>query len=126
MKQNLLWLIPITLLGALVGLYFWPESEKRFPQPPTAQAPAAKPAIRHPIESADAPKNPLPPLAESDGPLSEGLKALLGNELPQFCLPAEYNPPHRGHGGQFAAGSRSAEADAGKAGAGDSNHRKHR
>lgn len=84
MKQNLLWLIPIILLGALAGLYFWPESEERLPQPPAAQAPAAKPAIRHPIESVDAPKNPLPPLEESDGPLSEGLAALLGNKLPEF------------------------------------------
>lgn len=85
MKQNLLWLVPIIVLCALAGLYFWTEGENIIPpQPPAAPAPAAKPAIRHPIQSVEAPENPLPPLEQSDGPLSEALVALLGQKLPQF------------------------------------------
>lgn len=82
--KNFLWLIPILLLAALAGLYFWPEATQVSPEPPVAQAPAAQPAIRHPIESVDVRENPLPQLAESDGPLNEALVALLGHKLPQF------------------------------------------
>ena len=87
MKQNLLWFIPIILLVALAGLYFWPEATQLQPEPPVAEVPPAQPAIRHPIESVDAPENPLPPLAESDGPLDEALVTLLGHKLPQFVYP---------------------------------------
>jgi Protein of unknown function (DUF3014) len=82
-KTSLLWLIPLIVLGALAALHFWPEGEQLSPESPAAPT-AAKPAIRHPIESVDAPENSLPPLAESDGPLSEAFVALLGNKLPEF------------------------------------------
>jgi hypothetical protein len=84
MKRVLLWLSPLFLLGALAGLYFWPESQEHSPEPVAEHAPAAEPAVRHPVESVDAPENPLPPLAESDGALRDALAALLGGELPDF------------------------------------------
>jgi hypothetical protein len=84
MKRTLLWLIPLIALGALAGLYFWPDSQKPPPEPLATPAPAAEPAIRHPIESVDAREKRLPPLAESDGALHDALAALLGHELPKF------------------------------------------
>jgi hypothetical protein len=84
MKIALLGLIPLIIIGALAALYFWPEGKQVAPEPPAASAPAAKPAIRHPVESADDSKNPLPPLAESDAPLSEAFATLLGQKLPDF------------------------------------------
>lgn len=84
MKRTLLWLIPLIVLGVLAGLRFWPESEKPPPQPLAEPSPAAEPGVRHPVESVDAPENPLPPLTESDGALSEALVALLGHQLPKF------------------------------------------
>jgi Protein of unknown function (DUF3014) len=84
MKTALLWLIPLILISAFAVLRFWPESEHSLPKPPAAPAPAAKPAIRHPVESVNTSKNSLPPLAESDGPLSEALATLLGDKLPEF------------------------------------------
>jgi hypothetical protein len=84
MKIALLGLIPLVIIGALAALYFWPEGEQVAPDPPAASAPGAKPAIRHPVESADDSKNPLPSLAESDGPLSEAFATLLGHKLPDF------------------------------------------
>jgi Protein of unknown function (DUF3014) len=82
-KRTWLWLVPLIALGALVG-HFWLESRRPAPQPPAAPAPAAKPEIRHPVKPVEASENPLPPLAESDGALREGLTTLLGNELPEF------------------------------------------
>jgi hypothetical protein len=84
MKRTLLWLIPLLALGVLAGLSFWPESDKPQPQALTAPGSVAEPRIRHPVESVDAPVDPLPPLADSDGALSQALTALLGDKLPEF------------------------------------------
>jgi hypothetical protein len=83
MKRTLLWLIPLIVLGILAGLRFWPKNEKA-PQPVAESSPAAEPEIRHPVETVDAPEKPLPPLAESDGAVSEALVTLLGHPLPKF------------------------------------------
>lgn len=84
MKRALLLFIPLVALGAAVALYFWPEREQ--PQSPTlaGPAPAAKPAIRYPVESAEPAADPLPPLAESDGALADALAALFGQRLPKL------------------------------------------
>jgi hypothetical protein len=79
MKRTLLWLITLIGLVVLAAVYFWPEEQRLSQKPSATEAPAAKPPIRHPIESVAAPENPLPPLRESDGPLSEALMAMLGN-----------------------------------------------
>jgi hypothetical protein len=84
MKSVLLWLTPLVLLGALAGWYFWPESQELSPEPVAERAPAAEPAVRHPVEPVDAPENPLPPLAESDGALRDALAALFGGQLPDL------------------------------------------
>jgi len=86
MKRVLLGLTLLILLGALAGWYFWPESQEISPEPVAEPAPAAEPAIRHPVESIDAPENPLPPLAESDGALRDALAALLGRQQPDFVI----------------------------------------
>jgi hypothetical protein len=85
MKTTVLWLIVVTA-GVLGALYFWPEDKQISPRPPEAPAvaPAPKPAIRHPVESVDASKNALPPLSESDGPLSEAIAGLFAHKLPEF------------------------------------------
>jgi len=84
MKRFWLWSIPLVVLGAWALLHFWSEREKPPPDPAAARAPAAKPAIRHPIEPVERPDRPIPPLADSDGELSEALSRLLGNKLPKF------------------------------------------
>jgi hypothetical protein len=83
MKRTLSWLIPLIALAALAGLYFWSERQKPAPEPLAPPSPA-EPAIRHPVEPLDAPEDPLPPLAESDGPLRDALAVLLGHSLPEF------------------------------------------
>jgi hypothetical protein len=86
MKRTWLWLLPLLALGAVIG-HFWRESQKLpppEPESPTASAPAAEPAIRHPIKSVETSEEPLPPLAESDSTLRDALTALLGSELPEF------------------------------------------
>jgi hypothetical protein len=84
MKRTVLWLIPLIVFGALAGLHFWPESQKPPPRPLAAPRPAAEVAIRYPVESVDAPENPFPPLAKSDGLLSDALVTLLGHRLSDF------------------------------------------
>jgi hypothetical protein len=84
MKRILLWLAPLALLGVLVGLYFRPESPQPESKPEAQPAPPAEPAIRHPIQPVDILEEPLPPLAESDGPLRDALQKMLGRELPEF------------------------------------------
>lgn len=84
MKRTLLWLIPLVVLGALAGRYFWPASDKSSPETVEEPAPVDEPRIQHPVESVDAPKFPLPPLAESDDSLRDAVAALLGDKLPEF------------------------------------------
>jgi Protein of unknown function (DUF3014) len=83
MKRIFLWFIPLIVLIVLAALYFRPESQRLSRKPPGTEAPAAKPPIRHPIEPVATPENPLPPLTESDGALSEALVAVFG-QLPEF------------------------------------------
>ncbi len=84
MKRIFFWLIPFIVLGALAGLYLWPENQKPIPQPVATPAPAAEPSIRYPVASSDSPKEKLPPLAESDSTLSAALAALFGHKIPKL------------------------------------------
>ncbi len=84
MKRTFIWLIPLIVLGAVAGIYFWPENQKPLPQAVSTPAPAVEPAIRHPVETVETPGEPLPPLAQSDGALRDALAALLGHNLPKF------------------------------------------
>jgi hypothetical protein len=84
MKKFFLWSIPAVVLAVIAILYFWPERQAPEPQFLGEPVTNPEPAIRHPIESADAPKEPLPQLAESDDTMRDALAALLGNELPKF------------------------------------------
>jgi Protein of unknown function (DUF3014) len=84
MKRTFFWLIPFIVLGALAGLYLWPESQKPIPQPIATPASGVEPAIRHPVETVDTPGEPLPQLDESDGAFGDALAALLGRNLPKF------------------------------------------
>ena len=80
MKRTFLWLIPVIALGVPAALYFWPETEEPQPETVAAPAPAAEPEIRYPVDS-QAPAEPLPPLAESDGAVRDAFIALFGEEL---------------------------------------------
>ena len=84
MKKPIWWLILIVALGGATALYFRLESEK--PEPQVQQQPAApsEPPIRHPIEPAAPPPEPLPTLAESDGAMREELAELFGQRLEEF------------------------------------------
>jgi hypothetical protein len=84
MKRALLWLTPLTLLIVLAALYFQPETQKPPPKPASEPAPTAEAMVRHRVESIEAPDEPLPPLAESDGPLRDALAKLFGHEMPAF------------------------------------------
>jgi hypothetical protein len=84
MKRTLLWLIPLLVVGALAGRYFWPASEKPSPEPLAQPAADDEPKIQHPVEPVAVPTDPLPRLAESDGPLRDALTALLGDRLPKY------------------------------------------
>jgi len=82
MNKSIWWLILVVALGAAAFFYFRLEGEKS--QGPQLPAPAAEPPIRHPIEAAgpaDAPGEPLPPLAESDAAIRQMLAELFGAGL---------------------------------------------
>ena len=89
MKKPIWWLILIVALGGATALYFRLESEK--PEPQVQQQPAApsEPPIRHPIEPAATPPEPLPALAESDGAMREALAELFGPSLEEFFHPQD-------------------------------------
>jgi hypothetical protein len=84
-KKPIWWLILIVVLYGAAVLYFWLGNEKRRPRArqPSA-APPAEPAIRHPIEPAVPPEEPLPPLAESDQAMRDALAGLFGQKLEEF------------------------------------------
>jgi hypothetical protein len=82
--KRILWSMPIVIVGALIGLHFWPENEKPPLPPVAAPAPAAEPSIHYPVSSVDLPKEKLPSLAESDGALSAALAALFGHSIPNL------------------------------------------
>lgn len=81
MKRTVWWSIPVVALVALAALYFWPPGDKPQPQAVMAPGPAPEPAIRYPVEPAEAPANSLPALAESDGLIGDALVALFGQRL---------------------------------------------
>lgn len=91
-KDPFLPIIAIIIVAAIAGgYYYWIQNQRQAapPQkPPAAEAqpgPEAEPAVRHPIESVEAPKpqtepQPLPPLRESDAPLRAAAADLVGGE----------------------------------------------
>lgn len=96
MNERTAWAIGIVALGVIAsGLYYVrnymnaePEPE---PAPPTENVAPEEPKIRHPVPAPEAPEpeqKPLPPLAESDGPLQEALTGSLGEEaISRFLVP---------------------------------------
>jgi Protein of unknown function (DUF3014) len=78
------WVILIVVVYGAAVLYFWLGSDKRRPRPPQPQSAPVEPAIRHPIEPATPPEEPLPSLAESDQAMREALAGLFGQRLEEF------------------------------------------
>ena len=84
MKRPFLLLIPVVAVIGPAALYFWLTSERPQSQAPPAPAPAAKPAIRYPIEPVTPQAEPLPALTESDGAVGDALSELFGPRLQKF------------------------------------------
>ncbi len=93
------WLAPVVLIAAsAAAYYFWPSNPPAPAQPTRAEtAPArtpapAEPAIRHPLDTAQAEKAaaPLPALDQSDTTLWKALADLLGtNALAALLKPEQ-------------------------------------
>jgi hypothetical protein len=85
MKKISLWLIAVMALCGFAALFFspWQKGEPPKPQTTAATEPAAKPAVRYPVEF-DQSGPPLPALAESDDALAAGLLELFGQRSPEF------------------------------------------
>lgn len=90
MKRTLIWLIPVLIVGALAGRYFWTAGGKPLPGPVAEPVPVDEPKIQHPVETADISEEPLPALAESDEPVGDALASLLGGKLPPFLYPKDF------------------------------------
>jgi hypothetical protein len=84
MKKFFLWSIAVVALCGFAALFFWPRQKNEPPKAQTAASePAAKPAVRYPVER-DQSGPPLPTLAESDDALAAGLLELFGQKPPEF------------------------------------------
>jgi len=91
--KRIIWrvLIVVILGGGAAAYYYWQRSPQQPVSPPlhTPAPPAqvsAKPAIRHPVETA--PAQPLPVLSGSDAAMWEALAELLGKKsLTHFFYP---------------------------------------
>lgn len=85
MKKFFLWSIAIIALCGFTALFLWPRQKNEPPKLETTAAtePAAKPAVRYPVET-DPSGPPLPALAESDDALAAGLLELFGQKPPEF------------------------------------------
>jgi hypothetical protein len=124
----------VGLIGAAAGYYYYTQQEPpaRSAQPPRAEAPptppasAPEPAVRHPLESAQAEAEPLPTLDNSDSAMRDALARLLGKKwftdfvhadqivrrlvvtvdnLPREAVPARMMPVERVPGRLAIAGS---------------------
>jgi hypothetical protein len=83
MERAFVWLIPVfAVLGAGIW-YFSPNGQKVSEPPPQAASPQPPP-IRYPIETPARTEEPLPPLSESDGPVRDAFRALIGKNLEKF------------------------------------------
>ena len=86
MKSPLPWLVLIGVLAIGTGAYFYYWRNASVPQPPSVSAvePMPKavepPGILHPVPEAPAAGAPLPPLASSDGLITETVTGLFGHE----------------------------------------------
>jgi hypothetical protein len=95
MNERNAWAIGIVALVAIAGgLYYvrnyMSEEPKPEAAPPTENAAPEEPKIKNPVPTAETtePEQPLPPLAESDGPLKEALTAPLGaDSVARFVVP---------------------------------------
>lgn len=83
MNKAFFWVTPIlAVVGALVW-YFLPESQKYPERPPQVAAPVP-PLPEYPIDTPEASEERLPMLSESDGPVRDTLRALMGKDLEKF------------------------------------------
>jgi hypothetical protein len=90
-KRWLYWAIPIVVVAGL-GAALWYGRKQKEPAPqPTAQveqAPVATaPAIKNPIEDEGSAAQPLPPLADSDPAVKEGIAGVFGRSLDPYLVP---------------------------------------
>lgn len=90
------WVAPIVIVASAAGglYYYYHSRQKTAEAPPAAEvapaAPAAEPAIKHPIPQPPGAGDvaPLPTLAESDTPLQHALEQLFGDApMHQMLVP---------------------------------------
>ena len=86
MKQFFLWSIPVVALCALAAVYLWrlEKGEQAEPQTVSNRAPTAEPAVRYPVATDEQSAPLLPPLAESDSAIIDGLVALFAQTPPEI------------------------------------------
>jgi hypothetical protein len=75
MGKKLFWSVLVVALVGPAIMYFWMPSETPQPQEPRSPVPAAKPAIRHPIEPDE---DSLSVVGNSDSSVADALAKLLG------------------------------------------------
>ena len=86
MKQFFLWSIPVVALCALAAVYLWrlEKAEQAEPQTISRPAPTAEPTVRYPVGTDEQSAPLLPPLAESDSAIIDGLIALFAQRPPEL------------------------------------------
>ena len=83
MKNAFFWSMPgLAMIGALYW-YFSPSSQKYPDRQPQVAAPEPPP-IRYPIDTPEATQELLPILTESDGPVRDALRGLMGKDFEKF------------------------------------------
>lgn len=95
MNERIAWIVGIVIAIVIGGgLYLARNrlggSEEQAAPPPETAAPAAEPAIEHPVPEPEpgAAPPPLPPLGESDAPAREALDGVVGAEaVNQWLVP---------------------------------------
>ncbi|HEX7231833.1 MAG TPA: DUF3014 domain-containing protein [Candidatus Binatia bacterium] len=75
MGKKLFWAVIVIALAGPAAMYLWMKSEPPAPQKPTSPVPAAKPAIRHPIETDE---DSLSAVGDTDNAVADALAKLLG------------------------------------------------
>lgn len=85
MKHTMWSVVILVILGGVAAAYYYWQTHEPQQTPPrssteTQPAPAAKvePPIRHPIQEAQSPAEPLPPLNESDAVMQDRLTGFFG------------------------------------------------
>jgi hypothetical protein len=92
-KKWIWYAIPVAVALALgAALYYGYRQKEPAPEPQAEATPEAvspEPAIKHPLETAAEPEQPLPTLEDSDQPVQESLAQTFGKAIEQYLVPKD-------------------------------------